>query len=218
MLRGRARARPAAARHSGRAAAERCSSSAKTWSPSAARCSAREPAGRARGRRHQGRLAARSRTACRPTPARARARAIQPRPARAPRSSPCRALFEEAQAATLTGPGRQLGGPVPQLRAPRHARLAADRRGDRADRTRLARRPRASRAKTSALYIESVYDAHFTLAQIGKQLRAGYQQARRRRPRSAPRSRRREVDALARRLLRSERPAAPARAACELGS
>ncbi len=37
-----------------------------------------------------------------------------------------------------------------------------------------ARRP-ASPAPTSPLYIESVYDGHFGLAQIGKNLLAGYQ-------------------------------------------
>ena len=61
-----------------------------------------------------------------------------------------------------------------------------------------------------ALYIESVYDGHFDLAQIGKKLPAAYRTlggaGRVRRGAHPERSRRAGRD-----LLRSERPAAPAR-------
>ena len=61
-----------------------------------------------------------------------------------------------------------------------------------------------------ALYIESVYDGHFALAQIGKQLAAGYAKlggatafGRSLTPA--------QVQQLAATLLASQRPAAPAR-------
>ena len=83
------------------------------------------------------------------------------------------ALFEEHQAASLTGPGSGLaslfrgysslatrgwqliGAAIEEIE---HGSPAA---------TRFAR-------ANVALYIESVYDAHFDLAQIGRQLLAGY--------------------------------------------
>jgi hypothetical protein len=82
-------------------------------------------------------------------------------------------LFEETQAATLTGPGAQLAGLFrsfdglatrgwlmigASIEAIEHGSPAA---------AQLAR-------ANVALYIESVYDGHFTLAQLGKQLLAGY--------------------------------------------
>jgi hypothetical protein len=83
------------------------------------------------------------------------------------------APLKEAQAATLTGPGaliaglfhnfnglaangwRMIGAAIDVIE---HGSLAA---------------ARFARANV-ALYIESVYDAHFSLAQIGKKLTAGY--------------------------------------------
>jgi hypothetical protein len=83
------------------------------------------------------------------------------------------AILQEAQAAALTGPAAPLAGLVRSyiLLASRGWRLigaAIDQieQGSPAS-ARFAR-------KNVALYIESVYDGHFTLAQIGKQLLAGY--------------------------------------------
>ena len=53
--------------------------------------------------------------------------------------------------------------------------MDADRRGDRSDRTRLPAGARFARENV-ALYIESVYDGHFDLAQIDKHLTDGYRQ------------------------------------------
>jgi hypothetical protein len=63
------------------------------------------------------------------------------------------ALFEERQAAALTGPGSGIAG---LFRSPAGARFA--------------------RANVD-LYIECVYDANFGLAQIGKKLLSGYKKA-----------------------------------------
>ena len=120
------------------------------------------------------------------------------------------ARFRKDSRRMLTGPGAQLAGLLPELRAPDGPRLADDRLGDRSDRTRLAAAARFARANV-ALYIESVYDAHFTLAQIGKRLLGRLQQARRRHRRSGRRSRRRKSDALAAGYSEADRPAAPAR-------
>ncbi|MEA2209224.1 MAG: hypothetical protein QOF54_1701 [Solirubrobacteraceae bacterium] len=83
------------------------------------------------------------------------------------------ALFSEVQARTLTGPASQIAGLfrsycVLDARAWKllHASLAQIRMAAPVA-TRFAR-------ENAPLYIESVYDAHFTLAQIGKKLRAGY--------------------------------------------
>lgn len=82
-------------------------------------------------------------------------------------------LFEERQAAALTGRGSGVAGLFRTF-----ARLAM--RGwqliDAAIEQTERGPPTASRfARVNVgLYIESVYDAHFTLAQIGKQLHAGY--------------------------------------------
>lgn len=84
------------------------------------------------------------------------------------------ALFGEAQARTLTGPASQMTG---LFRS--YALLSA--RGWRLLFASLAQiesgTPAAARLAraNAALYIESIYDAHFTLAQIGKKLRAAYE-------------------------------------------
>ncbi len=82
-------------------------------------------------------------------------------------------LLQEAQTAALTGPAAPLAGLVRSyiLLATRGWRLigaAIDQIGQGS--TASARFAR----QNVSLYIESVYDGHFTLAQIGKQLLAGY--------------------------------------------
>jgi hypothetical protein len=83
------------------------------------------------------------------------------------------ALFGEARIASLTGPAAHVAGLVRSYRGlAAHgwqmivASIEAIEHGS----------PAAARfAKANvALYIESVYDAHFSLAQVGKQLIAGY--------------------------------------------
>jgi hypothetical protein len=84
------------------------------------------------------------------------------------------ALFGEVQAASLTGPAAHIAGLFRSYQG-----LAA--RGWRMIVASIAQieggTPAGARfAKANvALYIESVYDGHFTLAQIGKQLIAGYE-------------------------------------------
>jgi outer membrane murein-binding lipoprotein Lpp len=82
-------------------------------------------------------------------------------------------LFGEAHARSLTGPAAQLSGLFRSyaLLSARgwtllDAQLAQIRSGS----------PAAARfaAENAPLYIESIYDGHFTLAQIGKKLLAGY--------------------------------------------
>jgi hypothetical protein len=83
------------------------------------------------------------------------------------------ALFEELKARTLTGPASGLAGEFRSYVALssagwRQIQFAIERLGS-------GPPPAARFARANvALYIESVYDAHFTLAQIGKQLLAGY--------------------------------------------
>ena len=83
------------------------------------------------------------------------------------------APLREAQTRTLTGPAAEIAGLFGS-----YALLAA--RGWRllgAAVAAIAHAPPAAASfarQNSALYIESIYDAHFTLAQIGKKLRAGY--------------------------------------------
>ena len=83
------------------------------------------------------------------------------------------APLQEAQARTLTGPAAEIAGLFSS-----YALLAA--RGWRllgAAVAAIAHGPPAVAAfarQNAALYIESVYDAHFTLAQIGKKVRAAY--------------------------------------------
>jgi hypothetical protein len=83
------------------------------------------------------------------------------------------APLPEAQATTLTGPGAQLAGLFQSFNGLSRngwrmigAAIDASEHGSPA----AARFVRAN----VALYIESVYDAHFGLAQIGKKLAAGY--------------------------------------------
>jgi hypothetical protein len=83
------------------------------------------------------------------------------------------ALLGETQARTLTGPASQISGLVRS-----YALLSA--RGWKLLDAAFAQVESASPAnarfarKNAPLYIESVYDAHFTLAQVGKKLLAGY--------------------------------------------
>ncbi|MFI4977361.1 MAG: hypothetical protein ACHP93_00435 [Solirubrobacterales bacterium] len=82
-------------------------------------------------------------------------------------------LLQEAQAAALTGPAAPLAGLVRSyiLLATRGWRLI----GAAIDQIEQGSAASARFARQNvALYIESVYDGHFTLAQIGKQLLAGY--------------------------------------------
>jgi hypothetical protein len=83
------------------------------------------------------------------------------------------APLQEAQATRLTGPGAQLAGLFRSFNGLARngwrmigAAIDAIERGPPAAR-------RFARANV-ALYIESVYDAHFSVAQIGKKLVAGY--------------------------------------------
>ncbi|HEX4484033.1 MAG TPA: hypothetical protein VH081_09620 [Solirubrobacteraceae bacterium] len=83
-------------------------------------------------------------------------------------------LFSEAAARTLTGPASQIAGLYRSyaLLSTRGWRLLY------ASLTQIeSGTPAAARfaRANAALYIESIYDAHFTLAQIGKKLTAGYE-------------------------------------------
>jgi hypothetical protein len=83
------------------------------------------------------------------------------------------ALLEEAQVLSLTGPAAQLAGLF-------RAYIALATRGWRLIAAAIDQIERGAPASVRftrenvALYIESVYDGHFTLAQIGKQLLDGY--------------------------------------------
>jgi len=84
-------------------------------------------------------------------------------------------LLEEARAAALTGPAAPLAGLVRSyvLLVTRGWRLI----GAAIDQIDHGSAASARFARENvALYIESVYDGHFTLAQIGKQLLAGYRE------------------------------------------
>ena len=86
---------------------------------------------------------------------------------------PLPALFGEVRAASLTGPAAHLAGLFRSFRglATRGWQLidAAAEAGARGPSSA------ASFARANvALYIESVYDGHFSLAQLGKQLADGY--------------------------------------------
>lgn len=90
------------------------------------------------------------------------------------RSLPLPALFEERVSASLTGPASGLAGEV------RSFYLLASRgwRGIGAAIEQIEHgSPAAARFARAnvALYIECVYDAQFTLAQIGKQMRKGWE-------------------------------------------
>ncbi len=83
------------------------------------------------------------------------------------------ALFEEQQAASLTGPGSGIAGLFrwsSTLAARGWRQIAAA-----VDQTQHGSLVGARFARANVdLYIESVYDANFALAQIGKKLLAGY--------------------------------------------
>jgi hypothetical protein len=82
-------------------------------------------------------------------------------------------LFSEAQAGTLTGPAAQLAGLFRSyvlLSSRGWKLLDASITQVESGSQQSARFARAN----AALYIESIYDGHFTLAQIGKKLRDGY--------------------------------------------
>lgn len=84
------------------------------------------------------------------------------------------ALFGEAQARSLTGPASQIAGlfrPSALLSTRGWQMLiasAAQIESGSAKASRFAR-------ENAPLYIESIYDGHFALAQIGKKLLAGYE-------------------------------------------
>lgn len=83
------------------------------------------------------------------------------------------ALFEEGEAASITGPGSSIAGLYRafSLLATRGWQLIAAA----AQEIEHGSPTAASFARANvALYIESVYDAHFGLAQIGKKLLDGY--------------------------------------------
>jgi len=100
-----------------------------------------------------------------------------PATARAVASSarlPIPKLFSEANARSLTGPASQIAGLYRSyaLLSTRGWRLLyASLRKIESGAPAAARFARAN----ATLYIESIYDAHFTLAQIGKKLMAGYE-------------------------------------------
>ncbi len=87
---------------------------------------------------------------------------------------PIPALFSEAQARTLTGPAAQIAGlyrSYALLSTRGWKLLNASLRQIESGTPAAARFARAN----AALYIESVYDAHFALAQVGKKLTAAYE-------------------------------------------
>jgi hypothetical protein len=83
------------------------------------------------------------------------------------------ALFGEAQARSLTGPASQIAGLFRSsaLLSTRGWRMliasAAQIQSGSAAAARFAR-------ENATLYVESIYDGHFALAQIGKKLLTGY--------------------------------------------
>jgi hypothetical protein len=82
-------------------------------------------------------------------------------------------LFSEAQASTLTGPAAQLAGLFRSyvLLSSRGWKLL----DANIEQIESGSQPGARFARANAaLYIESIYDGHFTLAQIGKKLSEGY--------------------------------------------
>jgi hypothetical protein len=87
---------------------------------------------------------------------------------------PVPVLFGEAQARSLTGPASQIAGLFrpSALLSTRGWRMliasAAQIQSGSAQASRFAR-------ENAPLYVESIYDGHFALAQIGKKLLAGYE-------------------------------------------
>jgi hypothetical protein len=82
------------------------------------------------------------------------------------------ALMQRARSASLTGPAAEIAGLFRNyvLLSTRGWRLTAAAASEIQSGSPGARFAR----ENVALYIESVYDGHFSLAQIGKKLRAGY--------------------------------------------
>lgn len=83
-------------------------------------------------------------------------------------------LFQEAREAELTGPAAGLAGDFRSyvVLSTRGWQMI----GDAIDQIEHGSPPAARFARANVtLYIESVYDGHFALAQIGRQLLAGYQ-------------------------------------------
>ncbi len=86
---------------------------------------------------------------------------------------PVPALFGEAQARSLTGPASQIAGlfrPSALLSTRGWQMLIAGAEQMQSGSAKAARFAR----ENAPLYLESVYDGHFALAQIGKKLLAGY--------------------------------------------
>lgn len=83
------------------------------------------------------------------------------------------ALMQDAEAAALTGPGSELAGLFRSFTG--LATRGWQQIGFLTQQIEYGSPVAARFARENvALYIESVYDGHFTLAQIGKKLRAGY--------------------------------------------
>jgi hypothetical protein len=83
------------------------------------------------------------------------------------------AIFEEARASALTGPAAQVAGLFRSYSGlARHGWQLIGAAIDEIEHGSTVAR-RFARANV-ALYIEGIYDAHFSLAQIGKALLAGY--------------------------------------------
>jgi hypothetical protein len=83
------------------------------------------------------------------------------------------ALFEEVQASALTGPGAGIAGLFRSYSG--LARNGWQLIGAAIDQIERGPPPARRFARANvALYIEGIYDAHFSLAQIGKALLAGY--------------------------------------------
>jgi hypothetical protein len=84
------------------------------------------------------------------------------------------ALFGEAQARSLTGPASQIAGlfrPSALLSTRGWRMLIASAEQIQSGSARASRFAR----ENAPLYVESIYDGHFALAQIGKKLLAGYE-------------------------------------------
>lgn len=97
-----------------------------------------------------------------------------PRDAEALARLPVPALFGEAQARSLTGPASQIAGlfrPSALLSTRGWQMLLA---GSEQIQSGSAKAARFAQ-ENAPLYVESIYDGHFALAQIGKKLLAGYE-------------------------------------------
>jgi hypothetical protein len=87
---------------------------------------------------------------------------------------PIPALFGETAARSLTGPASQIAGLFRSsaLLSTRGWQMLIATTAEEASRSTAAAR---FAHENSPLYVESIYDGHFALAQIGKKLLAGYQ-------------------------------------------